>query len=127
MRKIGIALLAGGILLGTAGMSMAQDLAIAVPPLKNQFTVFADKGSHALSPTAVQTIRLAASDATDKATLGKVTLSGQAEDVARVKDELVRQGVRADAIVMKTDAGKPLPRTGDGLSDPAERRVTIQL
>lgn len=122
MRKIGIALLAGGILLGTAGMSMAQDLAIAVPPSKNQFTVFADKSSHALSPTAVQTIRLAASDAT-----GKITLSGRAEDVARVKDELVRQGVRADAIIVKTDAGKPLPRTGDGLSDPAERRVTIQL
>jgi hypothetical protein len=122
MRKIGIALLAGGILLGTAGMTMAQDLAIAVPPLRNQFTVFADRGSQALSPTAVQTIRLAAGDATSK-----VTLSGRAEDVARVKDELVRQGVPADAIFVKTDAGKPLPRTGDGLSDPADRRVTIQL
>lgn len=122
MRKARIALLAGGIFLGTAGMTMAPDLAIAVPPMKKQFIVFTDKGSLALSPTAVQTIRFAVSDAT-----GKVTLSGRAEDVARVKDELVRQGVRVDAIAVKTDPGTPLPRTGDGLSDPADRRVTIQL
>ena len=58
---------------------------------------------------------------------GKVTLIGRGEDATRVKDELVRQGVRADAIVVKSEVGSPLPKAGDGLSDPSDRRVTIKL
>jgi hypothetical protein len=122
MKKIGMALLAGGLLMGTAVTAMAQDVAALVPPPKSEFMVFADKGSHALSPTAVATIRTAANSAT-----GKVTLIGHGEDAARVRDELVRQGVRADAIVVKSEAGSPLPKADDGLSDPSDRRVTIKL
>ena len=58
---------------------------------------------------------------------GRVTLVGGGEDAARVKEELVRQGVRADAIVVKSEVGSPLPKAGDGLSDPSDRRVTIKL
>ena len=36
-------------------------------------------------------------------------------------------GVRADAIVVKSDAGVPLPKARDGLIDPTDRRVTIKL
>jgi len=122
MKKFGMALLAGGLLMGTAVTAMAQDVAALVPPPKSEFMVFADKGSHALSPTAVSTIRAAATSAT-----GKVTLVGRSEDATRVKDELVRQGVRAEAIVVKSDVGAPLPKSGDGLSDPTDRRVTIKL
>ncbi len=122
MKKIGMALLAGGLLMGTAVTAMAQDVAALVPPPKSEFMVFADRGSHALSPTAVATVRAAANSAT-----GKVTLVGRSEDAAQVKDELVRQGVRADAIVVKSDAGVPLPKARDGLIDPTDRRVTIKL
>mgnify|MGYP003338296369 FL=1 len=122
MKKFGMALLAGGLLMGTAVTAMAQDVAALVPPPKSEFMVFADKGGHALSPTAVATIRAAANSAT-----GRVTLVGGGEDAARVKEELVRQGVRADAIVVKSEVGSPLPKAGDGLSDPSDRRVTIKL
>ena len=122
MKKFGMALLAGGLLMGTAVTAMAQDVAALVPPPKTEFMVFADKGGHALSPTAVATIRTAANSAT-----GRVTLIGRGEDATRVKDELVRQGVRADAIVVKSEVGSPLPKAGDGLSDPSDRRVTIKL
>ena len=108
--------------MGTAVTAMAQDVAALVPPPKSEFMVFADRGSHALSPTAVATVRAAANSAT-----GKVTLVGRSEDAAQVKDELVRQGVRADAIVVKNEVGAPLPKPGDGLSDPTDRRVTIKL
>jgi hypothetical protein len=124
MKKIGIAIVAGGLLMGTAVTAMAQDVAALVPPPKSEFMVFADRGSHALSPTAVSTIRAAANNA---GTARQVTLIGRSEDAARVKDELVRQGVRADAIVVKNEVGAPLPKPGDGLSDPTDRRVTIKL
>ena len=124
MNKIGMAIVAGGLLMGTAVTAMAQDVAALVPPPKSEFMVFADKGSHALSPSAVNTIRAAA---TSVGATRQVTVIGRGEDAARVKDELVRQGVRADAIVVKSDAGPPLPKAGDGLSDPTDRRVTIRL
>ena len=38
---------------------------------------------------------------------------------------LVRQGVPASAIVARNDASSPLPKAGDGLSDPSDRRVAI--
>lgn len=124
MKKIGMAIVAGGLLMGTAVTAMAQDVAALVPPPKSEFMVFADRGSHGLSPTAVSTIRAAANNA---GTARQVTLIGRGEDAARVKDELVRQGVRADAIVVKNEVGAPLPKPGDGLSDPTDRRVTIKL
>jgi hypothetical protein len=124
MRKLGIALLAGGILVGTAATATAQDVASAVPPPKDEFLVFAEKGSHALSPTAISTIRLAVSEAR---TARQVTLIGRPENVAAVKRELVRQGVPAGAIVARNDTSAPLPKARDGLSDPLDRRVEIKL
>src|SRR5882757_5034343 len=119
MQKYGIALLAGTLLVGAAAGTMAQELASAVPAPKGEFMVFTEKGSHALSPTAITTIRSAVGEAR---TARQVTLIGRPENVAAVKDELVRQGVPADAIVARNDAA-PLPKVGDGLSDPSERRV----
>ena len=69
MKKIGMALLAGGLLMGTAVTAMAQDVAALVPPPKSEFMVFADRGSHALSPTAVATVRAAAIKAGEALTL----------------------------------------------------------
>jgi len=122
MRKYTLALLAGSFLIGTAGVASAQDLATAVVPSKSELMVFTEKGSHALSPTAMATIRTAVNDARSAR---QVTLTGSPENVATVKSELVRQGVPANAIVARNDAGSPLPKAGDGLSDPSDRRVAI--
>ena len=86
MKKFGMALLAGGLLMGTAVTAMAQDVAALVPPPKSEFMVFADKGGHALSPTAVATIRTAANSAT-----GRVTLIGGGEDAATDRGEHARR------------------------------------
>ena len=121
MRKYTLALLAGGLLMGVAGAATAQDLAMAVPSPKSEFMIFTEKGSHALSPTALSTIRSAVSEARNAR---QVTLTGSPENVAAVKSELLRQGVPANAIVARNDAGSPLPKVGDGL-DPSDRRVSI--
>ena len=122
--KYGIALLAGGLLMGVAAAATAQqEIAFAAPPPKGEFVVFAEKGSHALSPTAVAIIRNAAGQAS---TVHRVTLSGRPEDVTQVKTELVRQGVPAHAIVEQRGIA-PLPKVADGLSDPMDRRVEIRL
>ena len=122
MRKYTLALLAGSLLMGAAGVASAQDLATAVVPSKSQLMVFTEKGSHALSPTAMAAIRTAVNDARSAR---QVTLTGSPESVAAVKNELVRQGVPASAIVARNDASSPLPKAGDGLSDPSDRRVSI--
>src|SRR5262249_13349763 len=113
---------AGGLLMGATGMASAQDIATAVAPSKSEFMVFTEKGNHALSPTAVATIRSAVSDARSAR---QVTLTGSAASVAAVKGELVRQGVPASAIVARNDLGTPLPKAGDGLGDASDRGVAI--
>jgi hypothetical protein len=124
MRKYTLALVAGGLLMGAAGVAAAQQLATAVASPKSELMVFTEKGSHALSPTAISTIRSAVSEARSA---HHVTLTGSPENVAAVKNELVRQGVPANAIVARNDVGTPLPKVGDGLSDPADRRVAISF
>ena len=122
MRKYTLALVAGSLVMGTAGVASAQDLATAVVPSKSEFMVFTENGSHALSPTALATIRSAVNDSRSAR---QVTLTGSPENVAAVKSELMRQGVPANAIVARNDTSSPLPKVGDGLSDPSDRRVSI--
>jgi uncharacterized protein YggE len=124
MRKYTLTLVAGGLLMGAAGMASAQELAMAVAAPNSEFMVFTEKGSHALSPTAMATIRSAVREARSAR---QVMLTGNPENVAAVKNELVRQGVSANAIVARNDVGAPLPKVGDGLSNPADRRVAISF
>jgi hypothetical protein len=123
MRKSGMVLLVGGLVLGATG-AMAQQLASAVPQPKGEFVVFAEKGSHALSPTALVTVRMAASEASSA---HRVTLVGRPENVASVKGALERNGVPADAIVVRSEPRAPIAKAADGLSDPTERRVEIKF
>ena len=124
MRNIGMAILAGGLLVGTAGVAMAQNLASAVPAPKKEFVVFTDRGSAVLSPTAAATVRRAASEASGAR---QVTLIGRAENIATVKGELIRQGVAPNAIVVKQEARAPIAKPMDGLADPMDRRVEIKF
>jgi len=124
MRTIGMAILAGGLLVGMAGVATAQNMASAVPAPKKEFIVFTDRGGAALSPTAATTVRNAAGEAR---TAPQVVLIGRAENVAAVKGELIRQGVAPQAIVVKQEARAPIAKPADGLSDPIDRRVEIRF
>lgn len=123
MRNLGMAILAGGIAIGTAGAAMAQNVATAVPAPAKEYVVFADRG-HSLSPTATATVHNAAMEASDAR---KIILTGRAENVAQVKSELIRQGIAPQTIVVKQEARTPIAKPVDGLSDPIERRVEIRF
>jgi len=118
-----MAILAGGLLIGTVGAATGQNLASAVPAPAKEYVVFADRGS-ALSPTAAATVRTAASEASGAR---QITLVGRPENIAPVKGELVRHGVSPQAIVVKQEARAPIPKPSDGLSDPIDRRVEIKF
>jgi len=121
MRNLGVAILAGGLLVGMAGVATAQNLASAVSAPKKEFVVFADRGS-SLSATATATVRTAATEASGAPL---VTLIGRPENIAPVKGELIRHGVAPEAIVVKQEARAPIAMPTDGLSDPIDRRVEI--
>ena len=123
MRNIGMAVLAGGLLIGAAGVATAQNMASAVPAPAKEYVVFADRGS-ALSPTAAAMVRTVASEASGAR---QIILIGQPENIAPVKGELVRQGVSPQAIVVKQEARAPIAKPIDGLSDPIDRRVEIRF
>jgi len=123
MRNLGLAIVASGLLMGMTAAATAQNMASAVPAPTKEFVVFADKGS-TLSPTAASVVR---SVATEASSARQVTLIGRAENIAPVKGELVRRGVDPQAIVVKTEARAPIPRSMDGLSDPIDRRVEIKF
>jgi hypothetical protein len=114
----GIAILAGSMV-ATGAMAQGQ-LASAVPGPQREMLVFTDKGGQ-LSPTAVATVRTAAQASS------RVTLVGRLETVAAVKAELQRQGVPAQAIVVKPDGNAPVAKTADGLSNPVDRKVEIKF
>lgn len=119
-----MAILAGGLLISAAASASAQtQMAYSAPPPKGEMVVFAEKGGHALSPTAMKTVRRAAGEAN---TTGQVTLVGRAENVASVKGELMRQGVPAEAIKERHETRAPIAKAADGLSDPIDRRVEIK-
>jgi len=122
MRLYTVAFLGGVLIMGATDVAAGRDLAMAGTAPKSEFVVFTEKGSRALSASAIGTIR----SALDKARGARqVTLTGRPQNVAAVKNELVRQGVSANAIIARNDIGAPLPKAGDGLSDPADRRVEI--
>ena len=88
------------------------------------YVVFFDKGTAQLSSVADQTIRKAAADADRSG--GLVRVVGRADYANAVKNELVRDGVPARSIVVVPTTGNPLPAIGDGVSEPANRRVEIR-
>jgi hypothetical protein len=123
MRNLGMAILAGGLLVGTAGVATAQNMASAIPAPANEYVVFADRGN-ALSPTAAATVRTVANEASGAR---QVILIGRAENIAPVKGELVRNGVAPQVIVVKQEPRAPFAKSADGLSDPIDRRVEIRF
>ena len=128
MNKLHIsAILVGGLVAAPLHASVAQTTNVAygyASEPRPGYVVFFDKGTAQLSSVADQTIRKAAADA-DKSG-GLVRVVGRADYANAVKNELVRDGVPARSIVVVPTTGNPLPAIGDGVSEPANRRVEIR-
>jgi hypothetical protein len=129
MKKLHIsAILLGGLVAAPLQASMAQTTNVAYAGGANEprpgYVVFFDKGAARLSNVADETIRKAAADADRSA--GLVRVVGRADYANAVKNELVRDGVPARAIVVVPRTDSPLPTIGDGVSEPANRRVEIK-
>lgn len=128
MKKLYIgAILLSGLVAVPLHASMAQTTNVAygyASEPRSGYVVFFDKGTAQLSSVADQTIRKAAADADRSA--GLVRVVGRADYANAVKNELVRDGVPARSIVVVPTSGNPLPTIGDGVSEPANRRVEIR-
>ena len=124
-------LLAGCAVLLVPGLTKAnaQDLAASAPAAAAQprpgYVVFFEQSGTELSPTAADTIRLAARKArANKATF--VRLVGSTGYAEAVKAELVRQGVQPTSIVLVgRDDSSPIVRASSGVAEPINRRVLI--
>jgi hypothetical protein len=126
MKKLYIgAVLLGGLAVAPFQAALAQstEVAYANDPHPG-YVVFFDKGTAQLSPVADETVRRAAADADRGA--GLVRVVGRADYATAVKNQMVRDGVPARAIVVVPKAEDSLPSIGDGLATPDTRRVEIK-
>lgn len=118
MRKLGIAIVLGSILMAapfSAAMSQSA---------KSDYTVFIDRsGNKPLTPAAKDTIRKAVAASRSHV----IEVSGRADYAEAVRDELLHQGVPADRISLHPVAAKPLVKVGDGMSNPTDRQVVISF
>ena len=128
MKKLHLGvILLGGLVAAPLQASMAQTTNVAYAQANEPrpgYVVFFDKGTAQLSSVADETIRKAAAN-TDMSA-GLVRVVGRADYASAVKNELVRDGVPARAIVVVPQTGSTLPAIGDGVSEPANRRVEIR-
>ena len=85
------------------------------------YVIFFSNGPAHLSNVAVETIQMAAAEA-DRSD-GLVRLVGPVGYATAVKDELVRGGVPARAIVVVPRTASALPAIGDGVDEPASVEI----
>jgi hypothetical protein len=112
-----------GILAGAAGEAAAQSTNVAYGAPRTDYVVFLDRGA-TLSPVATDTVRMAAEAAKSART---INLVGRRDYAEVVKNQLVREGVPAQAITLTPKADHALPPVFDGMPDPAKRRVEISF
>ena len=116
--------LVGGLLLApiSAAMGQSTNVAYASAP-RTEYVVFFDSNGE-LPTAASKTIHQAVKAARSADT---VRITGHTDHAKAVKNELVRQGISAESIVISHEAGSPLPKPADGLKDPLTRRVAISF
>jgi hypothetical protein len=123
MRKYSVAaVMLGGLCLATSAMAQSPNMAYATGDPRSEYLVFLEKGNH-LPSTAVPALQKAVSAAKAGKT---VMVVGRADQAQVVKQEMVREGAPASAIVLAKDATRPLPK-GDALTDTASRKVEIKF
>jgi len=123
MRKYGIAaVLVGGLFLAPSLMAQSTHLAYASGEPRSEYMVFLEKGNN-LPKAGVPAVRTA----TNAAKAGKtVHVVGRADQAEVVKQEMIREGAPASAIVVASEPSKPLPKA-DPISDTASRKVEIKF
>ena len=121
MRKLQIStILLGGILLAPFQSSVAQEVAYANESTPG-YVIFFSNGPAHLSSVAGETIQMAATDADRSA--GLIRVVGPVGYANVVKDELVRNGFPARAIVVVSRTTEPLPGANDGVPEPASVEI----
>ena len=123
-RRISTVLAGGLLVLAPISAAMGQtNVAYASAP-RSEYVVFFDSATGELPSVATKTIHMAARAAKSA---GAVHITGRADRAEAVKNQLVREGIPAESIVVAHEAASPLPKPNDGLKDPLNRRVEISF
>jgi len=115
------AVMVGGLFLASPAMAQNTNLAYATGEPRSETIVFLQKGN-VLPPSAAPMV----TPAIVAARAGKtVHLAGSLDQVEVVKQEMIRDGAPASAIIVAHDPVKALPKV-DSLSDSTSRKVEIK-
>jgi hypothetical protein len=122
MQKHGIAaVMLGGLFLASPAMAQSTHQAYATGEPRSEYMVFLEKGN-VLPESAIPMVN----KASKAAKAGKtIHLVGRADQAEIVKQEMIREGAPANAIVVAHEPVKALPKV-DSLSDTANRKVEIK-
>ena len=122
MRKSGIAaVIIGGLFAAPLAMAQSTNLAYATGEPRSEQLVFLEKGNQ-LPTSATPAVSKAASAAKSGKT---VMVVGRGEQAEVVKQEMIREGAPATAIVVAREPSKPLPKV-DAIGDVGARKVEIK-
>ena len=116
-----VAVMLGGLFLASPAMAQSTHLAYATGEPRSEYMVFLEKGN-VLPESAVPMV----SKATRAAKAGKtIHLMGRADQAEIVKQEMIREGAPANAILVAREPQKALPKV-DSLGDASSRKVEIK-
>jgi hypothetical protein len=116
-----VAVMLGGLFLASPAMAQSTHLAYATGEPRSEYMVFLEKNNQ-LPPSATPMV----SKAVSAAKAGKtIHLVGRADQADVVKQEMIRGGAPASAIVVAHEPAKALPKV-DSLGDTASRKVEIK-
>ena len=122
MQKYRIAaVMLGGLFLSYSAMAQSTNLAYATGEPRSESIIFLQRGN-VLPPSAAPMV----SDAITAARSGKtIHLVGRLDQAEAVKQEMIRDGAPASAIVVAHEPVKALPRV-DAVIESASRTVAIK-
>jgi hypothetical protein len=116
-----VAVILGGLFVASPAMAQSTHLAYATGEPRSETMVFLERGN-VLPESAIPMV----SKASKAARAGKtIHLVGRADQAEVVKQEMIREGAPANAIVVAHEPSKALPKV-DSLSDTASRKVEIK-
>ena len=111
----------GGLFLASPAMAQSTNLAYATGEPRSEYMVFLEKGN-VLPESAVPMVN----KASKAAKAGKtIHLVGRADQAEIVKQEMIREGAPANAILVAREPQKALPKV-DSLGDASSRKVEIK-
>jgi hypothetical protein len=115
MRKLQIStILLGGILVAPFQAAQAQEVAYAYESRPGYVIFFSNGPAHLTS---------VAGETSDARSAGLIRVVGAIGYATAVKDELVRDGVPARAIVVVPRTANLLPTSDDGIAEPASVQI----